>query len=132
MELSVHDNFLLSYCILAHQQEIHFQTVFPDQKPPELTDVVFSGVVGYYFERDNFQTIIFDIEEMDVEVIYTNHRELFEEGRKYCWPGAWNTSDEAVITYLLENEIQGYYLSSSLGMAGWVLAKSITLVSKTA
>jgi hypothetical protein len=132
MELSVHDNLLLSYCALVHQNEIHLHTVYPDQDPPEMTDVVFAGGASYHFERDNFQTIVFDIEEMNVEVIYADDRKLFEEGRQHCWPGAWNTSDKAVITYLLENEIKGYYLSSSLGMVGWVLAKSMTLFRKTA
>ena len=132
MELSVHDNFLLSYCVQTDKQEIHLHTVFPGQEPPELTNVVFTGVIGYHFEQDNFQTIIFGIDETEVEAIYAEDRKLFEYGRKYCWPGAWNTSDEAVLTYLIENEIKGFSLSSSLGMVGWVLAKSMSLVNGSA
>lgn len=132
MKLSVHDNLLLSYCVAADKQEIYFHTVFPGQEPPELTNVVFTGVVGYHFERDNFQTIIFGIDETEVESIYAEDRKLFEDGRKYCWPGAWNVSDEAVLTYLIENEIKGFSLSSSLGVVGWVLAKSMSLVNGSA
>ncbi len=132
MKLSVHDNILLSYSVLADKQKIHFHTEFRDREPPEFTDIMFDGVIGYHFERDNFQTIIFDIDETDVEVIYAEDRELFETGRKFCWPGPWNKSDESVLTYLIENEIKGFYLSSSLGMVGWVLAKSMRLVNGAA
>lgn len=118
--------------MLAHRQEIHFHTAFSGQEPPELTDVVFTGVVGYQFERDNFQTIISSIEETEAEIIYAEERETFEAGRKYCWPGVWNTSDETVLTYLIENEIKGFYLASSLGMVGWVLAKSMSLTNASA
>ena len=62
MELLVHDNFLLSYCVAADKQEIYFHTMFPGQEPPELTNVVFTGVIGYHFEQDDVQTITFSID----------------------------------------------------------------------
>lgn len=129
MDISVHDNALNSYCVNAERAEITLHTSYAHQNRQEYSDVVFSGVVAYNFERDSFGTIIFDIDETTVESIYTDERERFESGRKYCWPGTWNKSDDSVLTYLLENEIKGYWLSSSFGMVGWVLAKSMKIVN---
>ena len=129
MEISIHDNNLLSYCVDAEKKKICLHTSYADPTLQEYTDIVFTGVAAYRFELDNFMTIIFDIYETKVEDIYVTDRELFEHGRKYCWPGTWNSSDESVLAYLIENEIKGYQLSASLGMVGWVLAKSMNLVS---
>ena len=131
MEISVHDNWLVSYCVMAQKQEIIFHTVDPHRTPPELTDVIFSGVACYYFECDNFQNIIFGIDEVNAETIYIEYQTMFEDGRKYGWPGTWSGTDETVLDYLIENQIKGFKLSASLGMVGWVLAKSIRFVSVT-
>ena len=129
LEISVHDNTLHSYCVSAEEERISLHTSYIDQNLREATDIVFNGVAAYRFELDNFMTIIFDVSEVNVETIYTEDRDLFEQGRKYCWPGAWNSSEEAVLAYLLANDIKGYRLSSSIGMVGWVLAKAMSIVS---
>ena len=131
MEISVHDNWLVSYCVQAKKKEIRFHTVYPEQDPPEATDVIFTGVVAYQFEGDNFQNIISDVEEIEVEAVYDQNRAMFEKGQKYCWPGAWNNSEESVLTYLAENDIKAYSLWPAMGMGGWVLAKSMDFVSVT-
>ncbi len=132
MEISVHDNTLHSYCVSADRKEIRLHTSYAAQDSQEVSDVVFTGVVAYRFELDNFMTIIFDVYETNVDAIYTDERGMFEDGRKYLWPGTWNTSDESVLAYLVDNEIKGYRLSSSIGMVGWVLAKSMSFVNGTA
>jgi hypothetical protein len=129
LEISVHDNTLHSYCVSAEEERISLHTSYVDQNLRETTDIVFTGVAAYRFELDNFMTIIFDVSEVNVEIIYTKNRDLFEQGRKYCWPGAWNSSEETVLAHLVANEIKGYRLSSSIGMVGWVLAKAMTIVS---
>ncbi|MGI4791681.1 MAG: hypothetical protein ACRYFS_22905 [Janthinobacterium lividum] len=128
-ELSVHDNNLHSYCVDADKKEICFHTSYEYPTYREYTDIVFTEVAAYHFESDSFGTIIFDINETNVESIYSDNRDLFEDGQKYCWPGTWNRSDDSVLTYLIENEIKGYQLSASLGMVGWVMAKSMKFVS---
>ena len=125
MEISVHDNFLVSYEVLCGQREIRLHTEFRDRQPTERTDVIFRGVEAYHFSQDNFQTIIFDITEGSAEDILAEDSARFEEGRRYCWPGPWNDSDAALRKHLREREVRGFSLSSSFGMHGWILAQSM-------
>ena len=74
-------------------------------------------------------TIIFDVYETRPEKIYAENRDWFEHGRSHLWPGVWNRSEESVLAYLIESEIKGYTLTASLGMTGWVWAKSMSLIS---
>jgi hypothetical protein len=41
-------------------------------------------------------------------------------------PGPWAESLETASTYLLEQKIQAFDLSSSLGLSGWVLAREFS------
>ena len=132
MEISVHDNTLHSYCVSANKKEICIHTSYASPTSQQFSDIIFTGVVAYRFELDNFMTIISDVYETHVETIYTDNQDLFEHGRKYCWPGRWNSSDESVLTYLIENEVKGYQLTSAIGMIGWVLAKSMSFVNSAA
>jgi len=127
----VHDNVLISYEVLSEKREIHLRTKHSGPKTIEHTDIIFRGVEGYYFFHDNFQTIIFDVTEISVESILEDDKARFEEGWRYCWPGAWNESSEAARrAYLTERGVSGFSLSSSFGMSGWILANSMERVLK--
>ena len=125
MDISVHDNIIVSYEVLCEQHEIRLHTKFYDRQPVEHTDIVFRGVEAYFFHHDNFQNIIFDIMEIPVEDILVEDHVQFEEGRRWAWPGVWNDSESAMRAYLTECGVRGFSLSSSLGMHGWILAKSM-------
>lgn len=128
MEISIHDNQILSYCVSAEKAEIRLHTFFSDHEPHEYTDIVFADVAAYYFENDNFRTIIFGVDEIDLLALYTESKELFDRGRNYGWPGPWNTSEDALLDYLNQREIKAFALSSSYGMSGWILAKTMLIV----
>ena len=49
MELSVHDNKLISYAVNEKEKKIYLGTVFPDKVSDEYTNVVFSDVAAYFF-----------------------------------------------------------------------------------
>ena len=97
MEISIHDNFLLSYFVDAEKAEIHFHTAYMDVDPNEYTDVVFAGVTAYHFECDNFQTILFDIYEARVNDIYNNNEDLFARLKNYGWPNLEFESKEELL-----------------------------------
>ena len=136
MDISIHDNILLSYCVIADKREIHFHTAFSNDGTSELTDVVFTGVVAYSFTNDRFETVIFDIEEVRpdeiYDEIYVDYRALFEAGRPHCWPGRWNESEDSALDYFINNDVKAYYLAPSIGMSGWVMAKSMKVVATPA
>lgn len=129
MKRSVHDNFILSYEVRCDTKEIRLRTEYRDRSPIEKTDVVFSGVEAYHFEGDNFQNIILDIMESTPSELVAKNAELFERGRKYGWPGTWNSSPEKLLAFINARQLQGYELYSSYGMTGWVLAVRMELIS---
>ncbi|MDR3706976.1 MAG: hypothetical protein P4L33_01650 [Capsulimonadaceae bacterium] len=129
MSVSIHDNHLLSYCVFAEKRQIVFHTEYRDAPEPEHTDVLFDGVEAYCFNHDNFDNILFDISEVHVETIITEDRALFEQGKPFGWPGPWRRSGEDILHYFIEREVRGFQVTSSSGMSGWVLAKSVAFVS---
>jgi len=130
-DISVHDNILLSYDVLCEKQEIHLHTAFLDAEPHEYTDVIFSGVVGYHFLHDNLHTIIFDVEEVELEEIYAANEELFIRGKNHGWPMSYESKEELVLKMRGEN-VKAFIISSSYGLDGWVWARDLTKTLKPA
>jgi hypothetical protein len=109
MDISIHDNSLLSYSISADKREIRPHAAFPDDERPEYTDVVFSGVVAYHSEHD--KGILFDIRD--------KYEPLFSQGRNYHWP-VGHDSKESPLRRMREQEIRAFVILSSDGISGWI------------
>jgi phosphoglycolate phosphatase-like HAD superfamily hydrolase len=126
MQKSVHDNVLLSYTVDAKKAQIVLHTAYYDQ---ERTDVIFLGVEAYDFECDNFQNILFDIEEVEPTSLYDKHLERFERLKNHGWP--WISleikSRDELLHALRERGVRGFEISSTLGLEGWVWARSIEI-----
>ncbi len=131
-EISVHDNFIVSYEVDCKRREICIHTVYRDQGEPfEITDILFIGVECYYFGHDLFgRNIILDIDERVPESIYADHMNEIQAGLNYGWPGKWAASPETASEYFRQNGIRGYVLLPSYGMWGWVLAREMRLVQR--
>lgn len=129
-EISIHDNSLLGYEVDAAKQKITLRTEFIEASTSEKTDVIFSDVIAYHFVNDSFSTILYGIKEIDSNQIVMENWMAFEEGWKSSgWPGEWATSKEKASAYISQNSIQGFSIESSIGMSGWVLAKSMRIQS---
>ncbi len=89
------------------------------------------GLIAYHFTHDNLGTIIFDIGETDLHHVSSESQAMFEVGRKYNWPGPWNSSDEAAMIYLKANNIKAFSVTSSYGLDGWVLARCMQMTTRT-
>src|ERR1044072_6847263 len=124
--ISVHDNFLISYSVLCQQRKIHLHTAFLDKEPHEYTDVIFSGVVIYYFEGDNLDTIIFEIEEAELEDIYAEYEHLFSRLKNYAWITFAYESKEDLFQKMREKNVKAFTISSSYGLAGWIWAEHMS------
>jgi hypothetical protein len=127
-EISVHDNELVSYTVQCEERQIRLHTIYRDREPYEYTDVVFTDVVAYHFETDNFQTILFDIAEVAVEAVYTTYRDLFVRKKNYGWPVFDYKTEQDLLETLREQGIKGFVIASSYGMEGFVLAKAMQRV----
>src|SRR5262245_54138977 len=121
---SVHDNRITRYEVDSESRRITLHTTFGEGHPVEHTDIIFDGVLAYNFEGDNFGTIIFRVEEVPLPHLLQKNRRLFEDGKKYAWPGVWNESVEVSLRHFESNTAKAFEISSSFGMGGWVVAKS--------
>jgi hypothetical protein len=119
---SIHDNHLVRYTVDRHARSIVLET-------EELARVEFHGVSAYHFENDALElgTILFSIDEMTPDDFIEGSAALLLAGRPYGWPGDWNKSDAAVKLHLESSGLRAFEISSSLGLTGWVLAKSFSI-----
>jgi len=115
---------VVSYEVDGERRRIVVHTRFDGRLPVEFTDLVFEGVLAYHFENDNFGNILSSVEEVPVARLVAGCRSLFEEGSKYAWPGPWNESPEASLDHFQSHGGKAFELSSSYGLAGWVIAES--------
>jgi len=124
--ISVHDNFLISYSVFCRKREIYLHTAFLDIEPHEYTDVIFSGVVLYHFECDNLDTIIFDIGEAELEHAYAEYEDLFSRLKNYAWITFAYESKEDLFRKMRERNVKAFTINSSYGLAGWVWAEDMS------
>ena len=121
-ERSVHDNRIVAYQVDAERRRIVLHTRDEEPVPAEQTDIVFEGVLAYYFEGDNLGSILAGVKEIALEQLVGKNRALFEREHKYAWPGPWNTSPEASLHHFQSNGAKAFEISSYYGLAGWVVA----------
>ena len=126
---SLHDNFLTSYEVNCETRQIKLHAK-PDPRDPAKSEqqprtIVFDGVEGYQFENDAFGNIIFSLEAVSIERVFADYGpRIVESYRPAGAPGPW-ADDLASATQLLkEKGVQGYVISSSYGLSGWILARS--------
>jgi len=131
-EISVHDNHLVAYTVLAKEKKIILQTEFRDREPHEFTDVVFEEVLAYDFENDLFGAIIFDVEEVDLSALLKEKASMFEDGWRWGWPRGWEKEKEEIEVFVRRLEMRAFELSSSYGMSGWILARRMSKIKKEA
>ncbi|SRR6266849_3246794 len=129
MALSIHDNLLISYEIQCEARTITLRTEYrAENKPTEFTNVTFDGVQGYHFENDAFGNIIFGIETVPIEQFLAEYgAEISESYHMAGSPGPWAANLGTASIYLRQQGIQGFILSSSMGLDGWVLARDYSV-----
>jgi len=129
--ISIHDNYVVSYTVLCEKKEIIIHTEFRDQGEPfEKTEIKFSGVLAYQFTGDNLNTILFSVEEIAIEDALQKYNVEFQEGIKYCWPGPWNESPETALKYFKNRHSKVWEISSSYGMGGFVIGNKFEYIKK--
>lgn len=111
---------------------ITLHTVFRDSNTEESVDVIFSGVVAHAFEHELPVNILLDIEETDVPTIVHGHSEIFSKSWRWGWPPVEYGGDlHALIAKLQSLSVRAYTIDGSLGLCGWVLAKSCERILHT-
>jgi len=127
-EISVHDNFVLSYTVDCRERRITFRTAYLDGEKNEYTDIIFSGVTAYHFERDNLGSILFDVEKVSPERVYADYCDVFERNKNYGWLKIRYDTEVELMAALKAQAVKGFLIWSSYGMTGFVLAQEMRLL----
>lgn len=117
----MHDDYIVSYSVDIEKKKVQINTCNHENKKRMV--LLFSEVLTHSFNCILECNILLDVTENDVELFIKNNSVELEEMKNFCWPINYDRVDE-LINYLVQNEYRYYVISSSLGMSGWVLAKS--------
>jgi hypothetical protein len=119
---SFHDDLLISYTVDGDARQIELKVRrWSDQT---VRSIVFSGVEGYSFENDAFGNIIGELEVVSVETILSTYgSQIAESYRLAGAPAPWAADLAAAGDLLTSRAVQGFVISSSYGLSGWILAR---------
>lgn len=92
----------------------------------EDTDIVFKGYLAHYFENEQLQNIIFDIERNSIIELLEQEKDLFTKKRNYGWPISYNTTDD-LLKHLQDGGYYCFDITSSYGLYGFVIAKDMEI-----
>jgi len=126
----IHDAVITSYEVRSKLREIelHIEFSHPDIGT-EYSLIVFQGVEGYHLHSDSFGSIILDIETVPAACILKDFGAEIAES--YYWSGAfgaWAAKLETAADLLEKRNVHGFLISSSIGLSGWILASTMTVL----
>ena len=127
---SLHDNLLVAYEVDCEGRRIKIRARRPQWPNHFDRDriIVFTGVEAYQFQNDAFGNVISSVEQISVEELISRFGAQIE--RSYIEAGAPGTRafdlSTAAVT-LGTQQTQGFMLSSSYGLSGWILACGISI-----
>jgi hypothetical protein len=127
---TLHDDYLISYEVNCEARQIRLSARHPagDQECRNRA-ILFNGVEGYHFENDAFGNIIFSLAEVSVDQILSRFgSQIAESYRLAGAPGQWAADLASAPQVLTAKGVQGFLLTSSYGLSGWVLAKEALVV----
>jgi hypothetical protein len=125
---SLHDDFLVSYEVNCEARQIKLYAK-RDPRLPAVNEeqttraIVFNGVEAYQFENDAFGNIIFSLDAVPVEQLLAKYGSRIAESYSFGGGGSWAADLASAPRALTSKGVQGFILSSSYGLSGWVLAK---------
>ena len=122
---SVHDSHIRKYCVDSRERRIVIETEFPHSTPPTETSLIFEGVQAYFFQNDLMGTIIMDVTPTAIESITDRYKDLFEKNSVHGWPLGWEPKKESINDYFKRLALQAFELSSSYGMDGWIICRTM-------
>jgi hypothetical protein len=128
MATSIHDHHILELSINAPARTLRLRTAYPERSGPDFADIMFEGVEGYTFRGDALGTILFDIESVDAIGLYREYAD--EMQRAYANDGGhgpWARSESSAEAFLAGGHVQGFRVSSSIGLNGAVWARSLSI-----
>ena len=120
MTISIHDGVIIGYSVnfLENELLLDIKTV-----ADEIVTYTFENYLAHYFDHVMAGSILFDIEEVDLNTFFVGNREQFESHKLYAWP-IWYDDTNELEKYLQKNNYKCYVISASLGLNGYAFAKT--------
>jgi len=120
MTISIHDGLVVGYSVnfLGNELALDIKTVVD-----EIVTVTFKNYLAHHFDHVMEGSILFDIEEKNLKPFFVDNQEQFELHKLYAWP-IWFKDTNELEQYLQKNSYKCYIISSSLGLSGFVFAKT--------
>jgi hypothetical protein len=126
----VHDSLLVGYSVNSESQELVLSLRPHHGSAPSPFKITFSGAVAHCFDAPLLPAILYDIISVPAEQLITDEWPLIEHGQRATgWPGSWAVSLVSATHFAQSSNLQGFYINSSFGLSGWVLAKSAELLA---
>ena len=124
---SFHDGNLIAYAVDCETRQIRLSIRSEGDKTPQ--SVIFKGVEGYHFEHDAFGNIIYALKEVPIQEVLTDYAiQITEAYRLSGSPGPWAADLDSAGQVLFEKGMQGFELSSSYGLSGWIIASEVLVL----
>ncbi|MFJ7886671.1 hypothetical protein ACIQYL_01115 [Lysinibacillus xylanilyticus] len=120
MTISIQDGVFVGYSVnfLENELLLDIETV-----ADEIVTVTFGNYLAHYFDHVMAGSILFDIEEIDLNTFFEENKEQFESHKLYAWP-IWYDDTNELEQFLQKNNYKCYVISASLGLSGYVFAKT--------
>ena len=120
----VHDNRIISYMVDFKGQILQINIKGYDEE----VIIRFQGLLAHDFENVLLNNIILEIYQVTIECFLLEEVNKLSETLKYGFPTIEVSNVKELEDYLKENGHRVFYLTASLGMCGYIIAKEIILL----
>jgi ribosomal protein S18 len=121
---NVHDSEILSYYIDIEHRSIIFNTLCRNFEIERRAEIRFENVLAHYFRNVSNQNVISDIYEERTAKFLDEYSYILDVDKEYGWPINYKNKAE-LSDFITENEYKVFYIDSSVGLFGFVIAKTI-------
>lgn len=119
----IYDSTIISYMVDFEKSILQINTRNCDKE----IIIRFKGLLAHKFENVITNNIIFDISEATMEEFILEESNTLSESLEYGFPTIEVSNMRELENYLKENLYGVFYITSSLGMCGYIIAKEIIL-----
>ncbi len=121
--ISIHDGVIIGYSasFLENELTLDIETV-----TDEIVTVTFEKYLAHDFRHVMAGSILFDIDEVDLNTFFVENREQFENFKLYAWP-IWHGNTNELEQVLQKENYKCYVICASLGLTGYVFAKALKI-----
>jgi hypothetical protein len=123
---ALHDSVLISYRVDCERRPIVLVAEQRRSGNVSRTHVTFAGVEAYRLDDDAFGNIILELERISSEALWNDERNYLQASHARSGAAPWAVSDGNALDYLRKHQVEGFRLSASVGLSGWILAREMT------